>query len=103
MRQHEFITHLGGGAAWSVVARAQLVALSVVAASSIGVAKAQVHCETIPAGPARTDCYIGLSYINRQKSEIAAGTAQQQSDSAIYHQSTGRRSKTKRHRAGSVR
>jgi hypothetical protein len=46
--------------------------------SSTGGAKSQVNCETVPAGPARTDCYIGLSRINRQKSEIAAGVAQQQ-------------------------
>jgi hypothetical protein len=37
-----------------------------------------------PAGPARTDCYIGLSRINRQKSEISAGVAQQQAATAIY-------------------
>jgi len=30
-----------------------------------GVARAQVDCTTIPPGPARTDCYIGLSRINR--------------------------------------
>jgi hypothetical protein len=38
----------------------------------------------MPAGPARTDCYIGLSRIYRQKSDIAAGIARQQSDGAIY-------------------
>src|SRR5262249_5436460 len=36
--------------------------------------------DTFPAGPARTDCYIGLSRINRQKSEISAGVAQQQAE-----------------------
>jgi len=71
-------------------------ALSAFVAGSTGVAEAQVNCETIPAGPARTDCYIGLSRINRQKSEIAAGAAQQQTDSAIYRQITGRRPKPKR-------
>jgi hypothetical protein len=72
-------------------------------ASSAGVANAQVDCGAIPAGPARTDCYIGLSRINQQKAEIAATTARQQTDSARYHQLTGSRVKTKRHRAASVR
>jgi hypothetical protein len=79
---------------------AGLVAL---VASSLGVAKAQVDCGTIPAGPARTDCYIGLSRINQQKSDIAASTARQQTDSATYRQLTGSRRKTKRHRAASER
>jgi uncharacterized membrane protein len=35
-----------------------------------GVAMAQVNCETIRAGPDRTDCYIGVSRINREKSAI---------------------------------
>jgi hypothetical protein len=60
-------------------------------AGSLGFATAQqVNCETIPAGPARTDCYIGLSRINRQKSDISAGVAQQQTDTAIYREVTGR-------------
>jgi hypothetical protein len=78
-------------------------ALVVLVASSLGVANAQVDCGTIPAGPGRTDCYIGLSRINQQKSEIAASAARQQTDSARYHQLTGSRPKTKRHRAVSVR
>ena len=78
-------------------------ALLALVASSNYVAKAEVNCEAIPAGSARTDCYIGLSRIYRQKSEIAASTARQQSDGAIYHQLTGRRAKTKRHRAASDR
>ena len=75
--------------------RAGLVAF---VASSPYIARAQVNCETIPPGPARTNCYIGLSQINRQKSEIAGGAAQQQTDSAIYRQLTGRSPKTKWHR-----
>ena len=54
-------------------------------------AAAQVDCEAIPAGPARTDCYIGLARINRQKSEIAASTARQQGDAATYRRVTGSR------------
>jgi hypothetical protein len=72
-------------------------------ASSAGAANAQVDCGTIPAGPARTDCYIGLSRINQQKSEIAVSTARQQTNSATYQQLTGNRPKTKRHRAASGR
>jgi hypothetical protein len=67
--------------------------------SSIDVAKAQINCETIPAGPARTDCYIGLSLINRQKSEIAASAAQQQTDSAMFRRLTGKRPRVKWYRA----
>jgi hypothetical protein len=52
-------------------------------------ATAQVNCETIPAGPDRTDCYIGLSRINREKAAIAAGAARQQSDIGIYRSVTG--------------
>jgi hypothetical protein len=85
MRQREFVRLLGGAVLLASVASAK------------GVLKAQVDCETIPEGPARTDCYIGLSRINRQKSEIAAGAAQQQTDRAIYRQLTGRRPNTKWH------
>ena len=35
-----------------------------------GVAMAQLNCETIRAEPDRTDCYIGVSSINREKSAI---------------------------------
>jgi hypothetical protein len=57
----------------------------------------QVNCETFPAGPARTDCYIGLIHINRQKSEIFSGVAQQQAETAIYRKVTGKRSRRERH------
>jgi hypothetical protein len=80
------------------------VALLTLAASSAGVANAQVDCGAIPAGPARTDCFIGLSRINQQNSEIAATTARQQTDRATYRQLTGsRRAKTQRHPAASGR
>jgi hypothetical protein len=49
-----------------------------------GVAMAQVNCETIRAGPDRTDCYIGVSRINREKSAIAAGVARQQKYCGTY-------------------
>ena len=68
------------------------------AASLLGFAMAQVNCETLPAGQARTDCYIGLSRINRQKSEISGGVAQQQAETAIYRKVTGKRHNKKRRR-----
>ena len=69
---------LAGAAAWAAVAGLP------------GSATAQTDCETIPAGPARTDCYIALSRIYRQKSDIAASVARQQSDIATYRRVTGR-------------
>ena len=71
---------------------------ALLAASSLGVAVAQVNCETFPAGPAWTDCYIGLSRINRQKSEISAGVARQEAETAIYRKVTGKRPNKKRRR-----
>lgn len=70
---------------------------ALVTASPLGLAMAQVNCETLPTGPLRTDCYIGLSHINRQKSEISAGVAQQQAETAIYRKVTGKRSRRERH------
>ena len=83
MRQNAALAYLGGAA--------MLIAVT----GWSGSATAQVNCETIPPGPARTDCYIGLSRIARQNSEIAAGVAQQQTDRAIYRSVTGRSSKKK--------
>jgi hypothetical protein len=53
------------------------------------VVSAQVDCSAVPAGPARTDCYIGLSRIYQGQSDVAAGDARVQSDTARYRQSTG--------------
>jgi hypothetical protein len=53
-------------------------------------ATAQVNCQIIPAGPERTDCYISLGRINRQRAEIAAGVARQQTDRAVYRNVTGK-------------
>jgi hypothetical protein len=78
-------------------------AVLVLIASLTEFADAQVNCQTIAAGPARTDCYIGIGRISSGKSEIAATTAQQQTNSAIYHQSTGKRVAVKRRRAVSNR
>jgi len=51
---------------------------------------AQLDCDSLPPGPDRTDCYIGLARIKRQESAIAAGAAQRAKDVARYHQVTGR-------------
>ena len=67
-------------------------------ASSLGLAMPQVNCETLPPGPWQADCYIGLSRINRQKSEISAGVAQQQAATTIYRKVTGKRANNTRRR-----
>jgi hypothetical protein len=53
------------------------------------VANAQVDCNATPAGPARTDCYIGQSRVYQGKSDVAVGKAHVQSDAARYRQTTG--------------
>jgi hypothetical protein len=57
-------------------------------ASFPNLASAQ-NCEAIPVGPERTDCYIGLSRIDRGQSSLAAGKARVKSDAARYWQATG--------------
>jgi hypothetical protein len=64
-------------------------------ASFPGVVIAEVDCDAVPTGPARTDCYIGLSRIYRGQSDVAAGSARVQSDAARYQQVTGIRSRSK--------
>jgi hypothetical protein len=54
-----------------------------------GPASAQVNCEAIPRGPARTDCYLGLAQFYRGQSDLAAAKALQQSDAAWYRAITG--------------
>ena len=62
--------------------------IAMVLASFPNIASAQ-NCEAIPAGPARTDCYIGLSRIYQGQSDVAAGNARVQSSAARYRQVTG--------------
>ena len=47
------------------------------------------NCEGMPAGPARTDCYIALSRLNSTQSDLAASKARVQSDAARYRAVTG--------------
>jgi hypothetical protein len=58
-------------------------------------ASAEENCQAMPAGSARTDCYIGLGRIYRGQSDVAAGKARVQSDAARYQQVTGTRSPSK--------
>ena len=75
---------LGGGMThWA----ASVVAILL--AGFAGVASAQVNCEAIPHGPARTDCYLGLSEFYRGQSDLAAARARAQSDAAWYRAITG--------------
>jgi hypothetical protein len=71
------------------------IVIAVLLASFPDVASAQKNCQAVPAGPARTDCYIGLSRIYRGQSDVAAGKARVQSDAARYQQVTGIRSRSK--------
>jgi hypothetical protein len=66
---------------------ASIVAISL--ASIPSVVNAQADCNAVPAGPARTDCYIGLSRIYQGQSDVAASKARVQSDAARYRQVTG--------------
>jgi hypothetical protein len=50
---------------------------------------AQVNCEAIPHGPARTDCYLGLSQFYRGQSDLAAAKARAQSGAAWHRSITG--------------
>jgi hypothetical protein len=62
--------------------------VAILLASVSSVASAQ-NCEAIPAGPARTDCYLGLSQFYRGQSNLAAVRARAQADAAWYRAVTG--------------
>jgi hypothetical protein len=70
------------------------IAVAALLAGLADVASAQANCQAIPAGPARTDCYIGLSRIHGGQSDVAAGNARVQSDAARYQQVTGTRGRS---------
>jgi hypothetical protein len=58
--------------------------VAILLASFSGVVSAQVDCGAMPNGPARTDCYLGLSQFYRGQSDLAAARARAQSDAAWY-------------------
>ena len=64
------------------------IVVALLLATFPNVASAQ-NCDTLPAGPTRTDCYLGLSQFYRRQSDLAAGKARVQSDAARYRQITG--------------
>jgi hypothetical protein len=63
--------------------------IAILLASFAVVASAQVNCGAMPHGPARTDCYLGLSRLYRGQSNLAAAGARVQSDAAWYRAITG--------------
>ena len=63
--------------------------IAILLAGFPAVANAQANCEAIPRGPARTDCYLGLSQFHRGQSDLAAAKARAQSDAAWYRAITG--------------
>jgi hypothetical protein len=73
--------------------RASVLALLQPSFSSV--ANAQVDCDAVPAGPARTDCYIGLTRVYQGQSDVAAGNARVQSSAARLQQVTGTRSRSR--------
>jgi len=54
-----------------------------------GPAGALDDCQAMAPGPARTDCYIALSRLHGAQSDLAAGKARVQSDTARYRAVTG--------------
>ena len=64
-------------------------AVALLLATFTGVASAQVNCEAMPAGPERTDCYIGLSRLSQGQSDIVAGKTGVRSGAARYRAVTG--------------
>jgi hypothetical protein len=76
-----------------------LIVVAISLASFPGVVSAQVDCGAIPHGPARADCYLGLSQFYRGQSDVAVAEARVQSDAARYRQIAGTDNpKHKRHR-----
>jgi hypothetical protein len=76
--------------------KASVVAMLLV---SFPTAASAQNCQALAAGPARTDCYIGLSRLYQGQSDVAAAKARVQSSAARYRQVTGTsRSEAPQHR-----
>jgi hypothetical protein len=78
------------------------IVVAVLLASTSSGAGAQ-NCETMPDGPARTDCYIALSRLYQAQSDLAAAKARAQTDAARYRQLTGKVPAHRRKRATASR
>jgi hypothetical protein len=63
--------------------------VAILLASFSGGASAQVNCDAVSQGPARTDCYLALSQFYRAQSDLAAAGARAQSGAARYREITG--------------
>ena len=72
---------------WTTTRWTSVVAILLAGLS--GAASAQVNCDEIPQGPARTDCYLALSQFYRGQSDLAAARARAQADAAWYRAITG--------------
>ena len=68
-----------------------MIMAAVVISSAIGTraAAAAADCEAMPAGPAKTDCYLVRARIARDKADIAASTARINADAARLRAITG--------------
>jgi hypothetical protein len=66
-----------------------IILIVIMLASASGVASAEANCDSIPYGPARTDCYLALSQFYREQQDLAAAKARVQSDAAWYRAITG--------------
>ncbi len=62
---------------------------AILLASAPEIVSAQVNCGAIPHGPARTNCYLGLSQFYKAQSDLAAAQARAQADAAWYRAITG--------------
>jgi hypothetical protein len=69
--------------------RSSIIATLLAVSSFAAVARAQVNCESIPKGPARTDCYLTSSELYRAQTDLATSKARVQSDAARLRQVTG--------------
>jgi hypothetical protein len=63
---------------------------------------ATVNCEAIPAGPARTDCYITQSRLGGAKAAVAGSSARVEADRATLQKVTGKPVKGKPRRKARV-
>jgi hypothetical protein len=71
------------------ITRCSASVVAILLASVPAVVSAQVNCAAMAHGPARTDCYLGLSQFYRGKSDLAAARARAQSGAAWYRAITG--------------